>query len=286
MKTKEKIGRGALLVTDGNLKYIEFECLNQYRDVLVHCMSTRIGGFSTGECSSLNLGFKKNDSRDSVERNFKLLCESVGFDPGSLVLTDQVHETFVRNVDTNDMGKGFFRESDLSGTDGLLTQAEGVTMVTFHADCIPLFLFEPGVRAAALLHSGWRGTLKGIASEAMKKLSVIPGFMPERLIAVVGPSIGSCCFEVGEEVCSLFRSKYGDSSFFTSLQDGKWKLDLPGLLKAELVEMGMQEDNVHISGICTKCRNDLFFSHRGDNGRTGSLAAFMQLKQPAVRSNV
>lgn len=285
MKTKEKIGNGTVLVTDGDLKYIEFECLAEFGDTLAHCMSTRSGGFSTGECSSLNLGFGRNDSRDNVLRNFQLLCNSAGFDTNTLVLTNQVHGNIVRNVDKRDIGKGLYRESDLTGVDGLVTQADDVTMVTFHADCVPVFLFEPGIKAAALLHSGWRGTLKSIVTQALGQMAGLPGLQADRLVAVMGPSIGSCCFEVGEDVYSLFKSKHRDTAFYETVQNGKWKIDLHGIIKSEMIEKGLKEENIHISGICTKCRNDLFFSYRGDHGKTGSLAAFMQLKQPAVRSN-
>lgn len=286
MKTKEKIGNGTVLVTDGDLRYIEFECLTEYGDMLAHCMSTRSGGFSKGECSSLNLGFNRNDSRDNVLGNFHLLCNSVGFDTKSLVLTNQVHGNIIRNVGKSDIGKGFYRESDLTGVDGLLTQTEGVTMVTFHADCIPVFLFEPGIKAAALLHSGWRGTLKSIVKKALEQMNGLPDFHADRLVAVMGPSIGSCCFEVGEDVYSLFKTIHQNMAFYKAIQNGKWKIDLHGIIKSEMIEKGLKGENIHISGICTKCCKDLFFSYRGDNGKTGSLAAFMQLKQAADRSRL
>ncbi len=285
MKTKEKLGNETVLVTDGDLRYIEFECLTEYGETLTHCMSTRSGGFSTGECSSLNLGFNRNDSRENVLRNFQLLCDSVGFDTGSLILTNQVHGSIVRSVDKRDSGKGFCRESDLTGVDGLITQTDHVTLVTFHADCVPVFLFEPGIKAAALLHSGWRGTLKSIVIQALEQMAALPGFHADRLVAVMGPSIGSCCFEVGEDVYTLFKSKHQNKAFYEVGQNGKWKIDLNAIIKTEMIKNGLRTENIHISGICTKCRNDLFFSYRGDQGKTGSLAAFMQLKQPAVRSS-
>lgn len=278
MKAIEKIGNEAILVTDGELKYIEFECLNEYREILTHCMSTRIGGVSEGGCSSLNLGFNRKDSRENVLENYNLLCKAVGFDAQSLVLTNQVHETIIRVVDGNDKGKGFSKASDLIGVDGLMTITPGVTMVTFYADCVPVFLFEPGIKAAALLHSGWRGTLKNITSEAVTSMAKLPGFRAERLVAVIGPSIGSCCFEVGEDVYRLFSEKYNDNAYYKPSKDGKWLIDLQGIIEAELISKCLLNKNIHNSGICTKCRKDLFFSYRGDKGETGSLAAFMQLK--------
>lgn len=277
MKTIEKIGNETILVTDGELKYIEFECLNKFSNMMTHCMSTRAGGVSTGECSSLNLGFNRNDSRENVLENFRLLCRSAGISTQSLVLTNQVHGTIVQVVDDKDIGKGFSKDSNIKGVDGLLTVTPGVTLVTFYADCVPIFLFEPVIKAAALLHSGWRGTLKNIASEAITALARLPGFRPERLVAVIGPSIGSCCFEVGDDVYKLFTKRYSDAAFYKPSVDGKWKIDLQGIIQSVLMHEGVPDANIHNSGICTKCRNDLFFSHRGDNGKTGSLAAFMQI---------
>lgn len=277
MKSVEKIGNGTLLVTDGRLKYIEFECLNTFGNLLTHCMSTRCGGVSTGECSTLNLGFNRNDSRENVIQNYKLLCDSVGLDTGNLVMSNQVHGTVVRLIGKGDKGKGFSGDSDIAGVDGLMTVTPKVAMVTFYADCVPVFLFEPAAKAAALLHSGWRGTLKSITAAAVAAMQNLRGFKAERLIAAIGPSIGNCCFEVGEDVYRLFADKYPGRTFYKQLEDGKWTIDLQKIIKSELLRSGLLEENIHSSGICTKCRKDLFFSYRGDSGRTGSLAAFMQI---------
>lgn len=278
MRTFEGIGRGAVLVTDGPLKYIEFECLNEYSDVLIHCMSTRAGGVSTGECSTMNLGFSRKDIRSNIIRNFELICGAAGLEPDSLVLTNQIHGTRVYRAGSNDKGKGIIRDSDIKGVDGLYTMTPGVTLTTFHADCVPVFLFEPGIKAAALLHSGWKGTLSNIVSSLTERLNELPEYDAGKLIAVLGPSIGHCCFEVEDDVYCLFREKYNNEKYYVNISDTKWKVDLKGIITQQLKEAGLKEDNIHNCGICTKCRNDLFFSYRGDNGKTGSMAAFIQIK--------
>ncbi len=284
MKTFERIGNGALLVTEGPLKYIQFECLNEYSDVLIHCMSTRVGGVSTGECSTLNLGFKRKDSRSNVITNFSLICEAAGIQTDSLVLTDQVHGTAVHLAVDGDKGKGFGRDSDIRGVDGLFTVTPGVTLTTFHADCVPVFLFEPGIKAAALIHSGWRGTLSNIAGSIAGKLKELPGYEADRLVAVIGPSIGFCCFEVDNDVYCLFRERYNNDAYYKDTSDSKHNIDLKAIIADQLASEGVDGKNIHDCGICTKCRNDLFFSYRGDMGRTGSMAAFMQIK-PQGASN-
>lgn len=275
----EKIGNGATLVNVDGIKRVEFDCLNEYRDILVHCMSTRLGGVSNGECTSLNLGFARNDSIENVYENFRLFCKSAGIEPNSLVCTRQVHGTRVRFVGESDKGKGFpGNENGLYGVDGLVTTTPGITMVTFHADCAPVFLFEPGIKAASLVHSGWRGTLGNIVSEAIKAMKSIPGFNAGRVTAVIGPSIRYCCFEVDEEVYMHFFEKYKNDALYEQTPEGKWKIDLKGIIEHELRQEGIPPENIHDSGICTKCRKDLFYSYRGDEGKTGSLAAFMQIK--------
>lgn len=278
LKTSCKIGNGAILVTDGKLKYIEFECLKKYGDSLIHCMSTRFGGVSAGECGTLNLGFKRKDSRENILENYRILCDSLGIETDSLVLTNQVHGTKVILVDENDKGKGFSRESDILGVDGLVTVTPGITLVTSHADCVPVFLYEPGIRAASLIHSGWRGTLNNIVSQGVSKLKEVSGFKSERLIAVLGPSIGSCCFEVDMDVFRLFYDKFKNEKFYRKTGEKKWNIDLSGIIQYELLQEGLASGNIYNCEICTKCRKDLFFSYRGDEGRTGSLAAFMQIR--------
>lgn len=245
---------------------------------MVHCMSTRLGGVSEGECSSLNLAFNTNDSRENVVANIERICASLGIDTGSLVFSNQVHDNKLRIVDESDKGKGFKRESDIIGIDGLLTGMPGVTLVTYYADCVPLFFFEPVKKVIALSHSGWRSTYKNIAGETVKKMVSAFGCSPQEIIAAIGPSIGGCCFEVGSEVYVLFAERYSSPEFYTSLGKDKWKVDLQAIIRSELLAEGLKRENIHNSGICTKCRKDIFFSHRGDLGATGSLAAFMQLR--------
>lgn len=276
MRSREPIGSDAALITDGELQYVVFDCFEDHE--LVHCMSTRMGGISTGECATLNLGFNRRDSRENVSENYQRLCKALDIDTQSMVFSKQVHGNNVRVVTRKDMGKGFSRESHMEGTDGLLTNIPGVTLVTFYADCVPLFFYDPVRKAAALVHSGWRSTYANIAGESVRRMVLEFGSNPEDIIVAIGPSIGSCCFEVGEDVYRLFAERYRNELFYTQTGNDKWKVNLQEIILSELLSEGLDPANIHNSGICTRCRNDLFFSHRGDHGSTGSLAAFMQLR--------
>lgn len=276
-KTSEKIGNGTRIVHDGNLKYIQFECFDRFNGRLVHCMSTRAGGVSTGECSSLNLGFHRNDREENVKANFERLCASIGVETGSLVFSNQTHENRIKIVDESDKGKGYTVKSDITGYDGLVTDRRGITLVTFYADCVPVFLYDFERNVAALVHSGWRSTLMEIAGEAVNTMGKVYHCAPESIAAAVGPSIGKCCFEVHEDVYRRFHEKFKEPFYYRNVGDGKWKIDLQGIIGCTLIKNGVLPGNITQSGICTVCRKDLFFSYRGDSGKTGSLAAFMQL---------
>lgn len=274
----KKDGKNLFFQKNG-VKLLKFNIFEQYNDVLVHCFTTRIGGVSTGECESLNLGFKRRDSRENVIENYKRVCSALGINMEDLVLSDQVHDKKVKTVNECDRGKGILKSSDIKGFDGLITNKKNVALVTFYADCVPVFIFDAGKTAIGLAHSGWKGTLKEIAREIVEKMCVEYGSRPCDMKVVIGPSIGECCFEVGDEVVEAFVTEIPWSKCFISKLNGeKNKIDLKSIVKTTLMNSGVKEENIEVSSICTKCCKDLFFSYRGDEGKTGSLAAIMQLK--------
>lgn len=278
MKTSMDLNEELLLVEDNGLKYIQFKCFQEYTGVFAHAFTTRIGGVSTGECSTLNLGFNRKDTPENVRENFLRICRSAGMDSSTLVFSNQVHDNKVKMVSEEDRGKGFSRESDIRGYDGLITDRPRVALVTFYADCVPVFLYDRVKQAIGVIHSGWKSTLKEIAAEAIKEMKKAAGCKPENIVAAVGPSIHACCFEVDRDVYEQFAAKFPEGRFYLEKQDRKWTVDLQGIIRSTLIGSGVPEENIHLGGICTKCRKDLFFSHRGDVGKTGSLAAMMQLR--------
>jgi len=268
-----------LFFQKNGVKLLKFNILEQYNNILVHCFTTRIGGVSTGECESLNLGFKRKDSRENVIENYKRVCDALSINMEDMVLSDQVHDIRIKAVNECDRGKGILRSSDIKGFDGLITNKKNVALVTFYADCVPVFIFDPGKTAIGLAHSGWRGTLKEIGREIVVKMGVEYGSRPDDMKVVIGPSIGKCCFEVGDEVVEAFIGEIPWSRDFISKNNReKWTIDLKGIVKKTLMNCGIKDENIEVSSICTKCSRDIFFSYRGDEGKTGSLAAIMQLK--------
>ena len=244
-----------------------------------HCFTTRIGGVSRGIYNSLNTSDDKEDPVENVHRNLELVCGAVGIDYRNLVFSDQTHEDNIRIVSIADLGKGISVPKDIRNTDGLMTNIPGIPLITFYADCVPLFFLDKENKAIAVVHSGWKGTVQKIGVKTIRQMTEVYGTKPEDCLAGIGPSIGPECFEVGQEVADQFAESLGTRSHIIKpMENGKYTVDLWGANKLMLMEMGVPENNITISGLCTKCREDLFFSYRRDKGRTGSMSAIMELR--------
>lgn len=235
-----------------------------------HCFTTRRGGVSTGETASLNLGFRRRDTSKNIRKNYRIVAEAIDVDETRMVLSDQVHGCSVRVVTEDDCGKGIVRESDIKAVDALVCRTANVPLVTFYADCVPLFFLDPKTKTIALAHSGWRSTVQriGVATiETMREL----GCCPKDILVGIGPSIGPCHFEVDGDVAVQFDSR------FVSPRGEKFYVDLWSVIADQMTEAGIAENHITLAGICTCCHSDEFFSYRADGGKTGSLAAVMQL---------
>lgn len=247
---------------------------------LRHAFSTRLGGVSQNEFSSLNLAFGRGDSNENVLENYRRLCAAAGFDAASMVSSAQVHRSVVRRVGRQNRGEGFARPKP-AGVDGMVTDETGVTLVTHHADCVPLYFADPVRRAIGLAHAGWRGTAARIGAETVRTLAREYGSRPEDLVCVIGPSIGPCCFEVDSPVYQIFAAM-GDLAPREWIREdggGKYRIDLWEANRRILMRAGVPEQNISVSGLCTRCHSDLLFSHRATGGKRGGLAAFLALRE-------
>ena len=267
---------GIVYIEKDGVQLIQFKNLLKHKNI-THCFTTRNGGVSKNEYQSLNLAFNKNDDKKNVYENFKRVSKAVGIDIENMVFSNQVHDNKIKIVNEKDRGKGIIRESDIIGIDGLITNAKKVALVTFYADCVPVFLYDPIKNVIGLVHSGWKGTVKEISKVAVIKMNQFFGSNYEDIEVVIGPSIGKCCFEVDQDVFLEFQKEISWSDLYCEKVDFKWYIDLKSIIKKSLMLKGIREENIFNSGICTKCNKDLFFSHRGDKGKTGTLAAIIEL---------
>ena len=216
--------------------------------------STRVGGVSEGDFASLNLGILTEDDPARVVVNRTRLCEAVDADPDGATMAWQRHGATV----TRAQPRGIVTPGTVyDHCDGLWSDEPGRAMLLLTADCMPIALARTeGQRPAVeILHAGWRGLLAGIVAAGAKALG------GRRLVAAIGPSIGPCCYEVGEEVASPFREAFGDDV----VRDDK--LDLWTSAERALRAAGVE--HVDRFDVCTSCHADHFFSHRRDHGKTG-----------------
>jgi polyphenol oxidase len=215
--------------------------------------STRVGGVSKGAFESLNLGVYTDDEPENVYENRRRLCARVGVEPETATMPWQFHSAVVTKAD----GRGIVTPGlEFERCDGLWTDEPGLALVTLSADCLPIALARVnGTPAVAALHVGWRGLLAGIAEAGAAALG------GGKLAAAIGPGIGACCYEVGDEVATPFRERFGDEVVL-----GR-NLDLAEAAERALRAAGCE--TVERVGLCTSCEEELFFSHRRDRGRTG-----------------
>jgi polyphenol oxidase len=208
--------------------------------------STRYGGVSDGAYESLNLGLLTADAPANVEENRRRLCEAVGAEPDRLTMNRQVHASTVNRAEAGERGKE---------GDGLWTDEAGLPMLKLTADCLPIALVrrngEPGL---ALLHAGRLGLLEGILEAGVAALG------GTRLAAAIGPGIGPCCYEVGDDIADTYRARFGG--------DALCGRNLDIWLVAERVLRDAGVDSIERVDLCTAC-NAEFFSHRRDSGVTG-----------------
>ncbi|MDQ2087219.1 peptidoglycan editing factor PgeF [Herbivorax sp. ANBcel31] len=258
------------------VELIQFKNLLKHKNI-THCFTTRNGGVSKNEYKSLNMAFNKNDNKKYVLENFKRVSEAIDIDIENMVFSNQVHDSKIKIVNEKDRGKGIARESDIIGFDGLITNVKNVALVTFFADCVPVFLYDPVKSVIALVHSGWRGTVREISKVAVKKMRQYFESNYEDIEVVIGPSIAKCCFEVDQKVFEEFEKEISWSTLYSKKVKSKWYINLQAVVKNSLILEGIREENILNSGVCTKCNKDLFFSHRGDKGKTGTLTAMMQI---------
>ena len=264
----------------GNLEYYTFDNIEK-TNMVNHCFSTRLGGVSKGCYESLNLGIHRGDNIESVLKNYDILCSAIGVKKENCVMSKkQVHGTRVERVGRENMGDGILHESPIELTDGLVTNEKDVVLVTFHADCVPLYFVDPENKAIGLSHAGWRGTVNKMAEATILKMTEEFGTKPENIIAGIGPSIGPCCFQVGQEVVDEFNNKLEFAHNFIKEDNvvGKYKIDLWGVNKQIMIDAGVKAENIEIGGVCTMDNPDKFFSHRIMSDQRGSMAAFMSIK--------
>ena len=247
-----------------------------------HAFSTRMGGVSKGPFATMNFSFTRGDDPADVKENFRRMADALHVSMEKMVVTWQTHTTNVRTVKEEDFGKGVICDRDYRDVDGLITNIPGVTLVTFFADCVPLYFLDTKNKAIGLSHSGWRGTVNRMGKVTLEAMAQEFSTKPEDVIACVGPSICQDCYEVGPEVIEQFKINFDakhHKTLFYEKPNGKFQLDLWEANRIVLKEAGVPEAQISVTDICTYCNPDLLFSHRRSAEKRGNLCAFLSLKE-------
>jgi len=241
-----------------------------------HLFTTRKGGVSKGAYESLNLSKTRENNPDHKEENYRRVCAALECGYEQLTLVNYAHGDGVYHAKAEDAGKGITRESDLPGCDAMIVSQPGITAVTLHADCIPVFFLDPQKNAAGVSHAGWRGVLGRLPAKIVQEYKAVYGSREKDILIGIGPHIGNCCFEVQQDVSSLFEKEFGRETVRD--KNGKQFVDLQLAVLMQLDEAGIPAENITVADICTYCEEEWFYSHRRDKGNTGAMGSFICLE--------
>ena len=280
----------------GEVKWLTFPELDAYPE-LVHAFTTRHGGVSTGEKTSLNFGKGPDETWDNILENYRVLAAALSEEAGQpglvsrehMVRTDQTHTANVLTVTEEHLSMGILREREYTDIDGLITNKRGITLITSHADCNALFFYDPKQQAIGVAHSGWKGTLQEIGAQIIRQMSTEFDTKPEDVVVGIGPALCQTCFEVDEDVAQKFYQKnpaWKTMAFHreigicseTGEERRKHYIDLKSVVRETLIRSGVKLENIHDMGLCSKCRPDLFYSYRGQKGKNGNMVSVMMLR--------
>ena len=255
--------------------YLSFPILEK-TGLVRHGFSTRLGGVSKGVWASMNISTTRGDHPQAVEENKRRIALAIGVDERKMAFSSQTHTTNVAVVAEENLGESF------PETDGMITNVPGICLVTFYADCVPLYFVDTVRKAIGLSHSGWRGTVHKMANVTVRKMQEVFGSNPADLIAAVGPSICQDCYEVDIDVIRQFQENYirkDWESLYYRKENGKFQLNLWRANELNLLESGIKKENLAVTNVCTCCNPEVMFSHRVMGTDRGNLSAFLALKE-------
>lgn len=259
-----------LHVKKSGIEYLQFRKLLEY-DEIVHCYTLSVE----------EIDFRKNlgteEQLKKVEYSLERLCEGLEISKDSIIRPGQTHSDIVRKV-------GNLKEQ-FDNVDGLLTNENNINLVLSFADCTPIYIYDPVKRVIGNIHSGWRGTVQKIGQKAVKKMISEYNSNPEDLIVCIGPCIGKCHFEVGEDVKKIFEQTFSylnrnyDIIIKNELKPNKYFIDTNLINRLIIEEVGVKTKNIIESGICTACYPNFIHSHRINGDNAGRNVSVMGLKK-------
>lgn len=258
MVTKMNLTNNGIIHTVGeNVEYIQFKRLLKYQDIITHAYTLK----------HPTISFGPNLTNAEYNKNYQILCQELNLNHNNIVRPYQKHTANVASINEKQSSALEYNPAYLDNTDGLLTSKQDVILSTTNADCILFLLFDPNKKAIANIHSGWRGTLNEIIINTVTKMQEIYNSNPEDIICCICPSIRKCHFEVDEDVKDLFYNKF---NYLPNINDiiekkaNKYHIDTILLNKTLLLNIGLKEENIIDSNICSVCNQNQINSYRAD----------------------
>ncbi len=231
---------------------------------LHHAITTRNGGVSQAEYSALNLAFHVGDDVAHVRENRAILANALDYKRSTLVAAQQVHGAHSQIVTPDYSGRGAFDwDSAILETDALITDEHHIPLLILVADCAPILIVDAARGVLAVVHAGWHGAVGKIASQTIEKMRAQFGTSPEDIQVGIGPCLCADCFEIGQE----FSREVSNAHIVEGFE--KPHLDLRALIQSDLQVAGVLPTRIETMNRCPRCESDLFFSHRGQNGKAG-----------------
>lgn len=260
------------------MSYKTFRSLDQYPE-LIHGFTYRNGGVVALPFGDQHMGVLSAHYREEAWKNARHLVDKISTisEVKALVCTEQVHKDTLVNFKAHQQraiekeGMTVYVQSE---TDGVFTNEKNTLLMTFYADCTPVYFYDSVKQVCGMVHSGWKGTALKIAVKGLQFMIEDFGSSIEDISVVLGPSAGKCCYEVDDLVYNAF-SNHEDC--FKSTRPGHYLMDLKQIVVKDLVQFGLNIHQIEVSPDCTLCQREEYFSYRKENGNTGRMAAFMML---------
>jgi hypothetical protein len=225
------------------------------------------------------LALHVGDDDKNVLANRKIFMRSLGYKLEDIVTPNQIHGDNVFKVEEIHRGRGSLKYADsIPETDALITNVPNLPLMLCFADCVPIMFIDVENGAVGIAHGGWKGTMKKIAAKTFLAMKENFGTLPKDCLVGIAPSIGSCCYEVGDEVLKTCAEVFPNNPELIKNRDGKNYLDLWQANKIQLMEVGIPEDNIDVADECTCCNSNWYFSYRAAHGETGRIAAVIALR--------
>jgi YfiH family protein len=244
--------------------YITFQIFEQFEE-LICAFSTRHGGHSKGQFTSLNMGNIKNDDNVSVMKNRRLFFKKLGIAENTVVLPDQIHSTNLKIVSSAGI---------VPKTDALITSNKDLFLGVQTADCFPVFLYVPEKKIIGIVHAGWKGAVQNILTKTIDSLTKIHGVSSSDLYVAIGPGLQKECFEVRSDVFKQFPE-----TFLGTHQDTtKRFLNLSGYLNQQLISKNIPSEQIYQTDDCTKCNYKRYYSYRRDGAKSGRMLGIIGVR--------